>query len=91
MLQPLMKSYFEVPSPNGCWLNPMHPITNSLKKQKSMYIVLMRSIKPSIKSHKLMGILRAHTGVIGYIGIRFVAAAVRYYPRQRCAGSVFRP
>ncbi len=29
-------------------INPIHPIGNSLKKQKSMYIVLTPSIKPSI-------------------------------------------
>ncbi len=28
--------------------NPMHPVRNSLKKQKSMYIVLTPSIKTSI-------------------------------------------
>ncbi len=32
----------------GAILNPIHPIGNSLKKQKSMYIVLTPSIKPSI-------------------------------------------
>ncbi len=33
-----------------------------------MYIVLTQT--PHIKSHKLMGILRAHTGAIGCIGLK---------------------
>ncbi len=33
-----------------CFFNPIHPIRNSLKKHKSMYIILTPSIKPSIKN-----------------------------------------
>ncbi len=42
------------------YLNHIHPIGNSLKKQKSMYIhvVLTPSIKAS--THRLLGILRTH-------------------------------
>ncbi len=47
--------------------NFIHPIRNSLKKQKSMSIVLTPSIITSTR--KLMGILRAHTGAIGCIGL----------------------
>ncbi len=42
--------------------NPMHPIGETTE---SMYW----SITPNIKSHKLMGILWAHTGAIGCIGL----------------------
>ncbi len=50
-------------------INPIHPIGNSLKKQKSMYIVLTPVLNPLYKIHKLMGILWAHMGAIGLIGL----------------------
>ncbi len=48
--------------------NPIHPIGNSLKKQKSMYRVLTTSYYTlNMKSPKLMGVLWAYTDAIGCI------------------------
>ncbi len=44
----LMSTATEYPYNDVYSVNPIHPIGNSLKEQKSMYIVLTPSIKPSI-------------------------------------------
>ncbi len=53
--------------PKGAVLKPIHPIGYSLKKQKPCTEVQRLVIKAPYKSHKLMGILLAHTGAIGCI------------------------
>ncbi len=53
----------------GCYaFNPIHPIGNSVKKQKPCTKV-EHLVKRPYKIHNLMGILWAHTGAIGCIGL----------------------
>ncbi len=52
-------------------VNPIHPIENSLKKQKSCTISITPSIKTFNKSHKRMAIIWAHTGAMGCIVLIF--------------------